>query len=64
MEKRAGNLIRYVGEELIPYDVKSLAKLTNTDQDTVAVSLKVFEEIGLIERTGAGEIYMKQINEK
>lgn len=61
--KDEGNLIRYVGEKLIPYDVKSLAKLTNTDQDTVAVSLRVFEEIGLIERTDAGEIYMKQIDE-
>lgn len=61
--KEEGSLIRYVGEKLIPYDVKSLAKLTNTDQDTVAVSLKVFEDIGLIERTDAGEIYMKQIDE-
>lgn len=61
--KDEGCLIRYVGETLIPYDVKALAKLTNTDQDTVAVSLRVFEEIGLIERRDSGEIYMKQINE-
>ena len=44
--KDNGRLIRYVGDKLIPYDVKALAKLTNTDQDTVAVALKVFEEIG------------------
>lgn len=61
--KEDGNLIRYVGETLIPYDIKALSKLTNTNQDTVAVSLKVFEEIGLIERKDTGEIYMKQINE-
>ena len=58
-----GYLIRYVGERLIPYDVKALAKLTGVDIDTVAVALKAFEEIGLIERTDTGEIFMKQINE-
>lgn len=61
--KDDGNLIRYVGEKLIPYDVKALAKLTNTDKDTVAVALKAFEEIGLIQTKSTGEIYMKQIDE-
>ena len=61
--KNDGNLIRYVGEKLIPYDVKALAKLTNTDKDTVAVALKAFEEIGLIQAKSTGEIYMKQIDE-
>ena len=61
--KNEGNLIRYVGDTLMPYDVKALAKLTNTDKDTVAVALKAFEEIGLIERKDTGEIYMKQIDE-
>ncbi len=61
--KEDGRLIRYVGEGLIPYDVKALAKLTNTPQDTVAVAMKVFLEIGLIERLDTGEIFMKQINE-
>ncbi len=61
--KDEGYLIRYVGEILIPYDVKALAKLTDTDQDTVAVALEVFEQIGLIEKRNTGEIYMKQIDE-
>ncbi len=61
--KEDGCLIRYVGETLIPYDVKALAKLTNTDQDTVAVALKTFTDIGLIELKDSGEIYMKQIDE-
>lgn len=58
-----GYLIRYVGEKLIPYDVKALAKLTNTSPDTVAVAMKLFIEIGLISRLDSGEIYLKQIDE-
>lgn len=58
-----GYLIRYVGEKLLPYDVKALAKLTDTHADTVAVAMKTFIEIGLIERLDSGEIYLKQIDE-
>ena len=58
-----GILIRYVGETLIPYDVKALAKLTNTPIDTVAIAIKIFVEIGLIARLDTGEIYLNQINE-
>ena len=58
-----GYLIRYVGEKLIPYDIKALAKLTNTSPDTVAVAMKIFIEIGLITRLDSGEIYLNQINE-
>lgn len=58
-----GKLIRYVGETLIPYDVKALAKLTNTPTDTVVVALELFSTIGLISRLDSGEIYMNQIDE-
>lgn len=58
-----GRLIRYVGQRLIPYDVKSLSRLTNTDTDTVRVALELFVKIGLIERLDTGEIYMSQIDE-
>lgn len=58
-----GKLIRYVGERLIPYEVKALSKLTGTSPDTVAVAMKTFLEIGLIEQLDTGEIYMKQIDE-
>lgn len=58
-----GYLARYVGERLIPYDVKALAKLTNTSADTVAVAMKLFIEIGLVSQLDSGEIYMNQINE-
>lgn len=58
-----GRLIRYVGQRLMPYDVKSLARLTNTDADTVRVALELFVNIGLVERLETGELYMNQINE-
>lgn len=61
--KDDGSLIRYVGERLIPYDVAALAKLTNTNEDTVAVAMKTFVDIGLVEQVETGEIYMTQINE-
>lgn len=58
-----GKLIRYVGNKLIPYDINSIAKLTNTDADTVAIALNLFLKIGLIEELDSGEIYMSQLNE-
>lgn len=58
-----GKLMRLVGTTLLPYDIKSLAKLTRTDVDTVAVAMQLFERIGLVERLETGEIYMSQINE-
>ena len=58
-----GKLIRYVGENLIPYDIKALSRLTSTPLDTVAVAMKTFLDIGLIERLDTGEIFMKQIDE-
>ena len=58
-----GKLIRYVGQRLMPYDVRSLARLTNTDTDTVRVALELFVKIGLVERLDSGELYMNQIDE-
>ena len=58
-----GKLIRYVGEGLIPYDTRALAKLTNTNIDTVNTAMEAFLGIGLVERLETGELYMKQINE-
>ncbi|AXY24925.1 DnaD domain protein [Suicoccus acidiformans] len=58
-----GKLIRYVGEKLMPYDVKALSKLTNTDSDTVKVAMNLFVEIGLVEILDTGELFMKQIEE-
>ena len=58
-----GYLIRYVGEKLIPYDVKALSKLTNTDYDTVKVAMNLFLEVGIISQLDSGERYLNQINE-
>ena len=61
--KDDGSLIRYVGQKLIPYDVKALSRLTSTPADTVAVAMKTFAEIGLVEVKSTGEIYLSQIDE-
>src|SRR5574344_134844 len=56
--KDDGSLIRYVGEKLIPYDVKALSKLTNTDYDTVKVAMNLFLGVGIISQLESGEIYI------
>ena len=58
-----GSLIRNVGERLIPYNVNALAKLTNTNADTVRIAMNLFKDIGLISIHGTGELYLNQINE-
>lgn len=58
-----GTIIRIVGEKLIPYDKKALARLTNTDIDTVTIAMNLFKEIGLVDIFNTGEIYMKQVKE-
>lgn len=59
--KTNGILVRNVGEILIPYDSKTLAKITNTDIDTVMVSMELFKKIGLIQVLDNGEIFLTQL---
>ena len=61
--KDDGKLIRFVGQTLMPYDIPALAKYTNTKIDTVAVAMKLFEKIGLVEHLDTGEIFLSQIGE-
>lgn len=61
--KTEGRLMRLIGSNLMPYDMKSLANLTGVDIDTVAVAMNLFEKIGLIEIMETGEIYLAQIEE-
>lgn len=61
--KSNGSLIRLIGDSYIPYDVKSLSRLTGVNQDTVRVALQLFEKIGLIKFLDSGELYLTQINE-
>ena len=59
--KTNGTLIRNVGTMLVPYDVKQLAKITNTDIDTVRIAMELFKNIGLVEILDNGEIYLRQL---
>lgn len=61
--KLDGYLKRVVGNTIIPYDIPTLAKLVNSNVDTIRVAMKIFEQIGLINILDGGEIYMNQIEE-
>lgn len=61
--RNEGKLIRLIGETFMPYDYKSLAKLTNTNIDTVRTAMEAFEAIGLIKKLDTGEFFLAQINE-
>lgn len=58
-----GVLIRNVGNMLVPYDIKKLAELTNTDFDTAVVAMELFKRIGLVDVLDNGEIFMTQLQE-
>ena len=58
-----GCLIRRVGDMLIPYEVRKLAEMTNTDFDTAVVALELLKKIGLVEVLESGEIYMTKLFE-
>lgn len=61
--KSEGKLIRLVGDTLIPYDAKSLSKLTGVPVDTVRVAMNLFEHIGLVKILDTGELYLTQMKE-
>lgn len=61
--KLDGYLKRVVGNTMIPYDIPTLAKMVNTNVDTIRVAMKLFETIGLVKTFESGEIYMSQIEE-
>lgn len=61
--KTEGILVRNVGNMMIPYDPESLAKLTNSNTDTVKVAMDLFNKIGLIKILDSGEIYLNQLSE-
>ncbi|MDU6113791.1 MAG: phage replisome organizer N-terminal domain-containing protein [Paeniclostridium sordellii] len=59
--KTNGLLIRNVGSMLVPYDVKTLARVTNTEPDTVRVAMELFKRIGLVQILENGEIYISEL---
>ena len=46
---------------LVPYDSKTLGKITNTDTDTVRVAMSILENIGLVKILEDGEIFLTQL---
>lgn len=59
--KTNGILIRKVGQMLLPYDAKTLSKLTNTEYDTVIVAMELYKKIGLVRILENGEIYLPEL---
>lgn len=59
--KTNGLLIRNVGSMLVPYDAKTLARVTNTELDTVKVAMDIFTKIGLVQILENGEIFISQL---
>lgn len=59
--KTNGLLIRNVGSMLVPYDIKTLARVTNTEPDTVRVAMELFKKIGLVQILENGEIYISEL---
>ncbi len=54
-------LIRQIGGVFYPYDAKRLAKMTNTDYQTVILAMSLFEKAGLIEYLENGAIYLTEL---
>ncbi len=48
---------------LMPYNEKMLATITGTNVDIVKSALKIFQEIGLMDKLDDGTLYMKHIEE-
>lgn len=58
-----GILIRCIGDNLFPYDVKALAKYTNTDPSVVQTAINLFQSLKLVKIQETGEIYMEHMDE-
>ena len=50
-------------KDIMPYNEKMLATITDTNIDIVRAALKIFEDIGLISRLDNGTIYMEHLQE-
>ena len=59
--KNEGVLTQCIGETSKPYDNIGLARITHTKIKIVESALKLFEEIGIIERLSTGEIFLTEI---
>jgi len=57
-----GVFVREVGDKKMPYDIKRLAQITNTDIDTAMVAMKIFLETGLIMESEDGSFEVSNIS--
>ena len=58
-----GEMASKIGEMLVPYDAKKIARNTKTDIDTVIVALKLFSQIGLIYKQENGIFRIPAVTE-
>lgn len=58
-----GEMAMQIGEMLVPYDAKKIARDTKTDIDTVIVALKLFSQIGLIYKQENGIFRIPAVTE-
>ena len=61
--RAGGSLFRIVGETFLPYDANALARLTNTDVDTVRCAVDLFCQFGIMTVLDTGEIFINQVAE-
>ena len=60
--KTGGHLIRTIGNMVIPYNIKKLAEITNTDFDTAVVAMELFKKSELAEVLEGGEFYLTKLD--
>lgn len=58
-----GELVRKVGDMIIPYDVKKIAEVTHFKFDTVVVAMELYKKIGLIVEREDGVFVVAGIGE-
>lgn len=61
--KTYGKLIRFIGDNYLPYDDESLSRLTGVDIDTVRCAMALLTKIGLIKILETGELYLDRVEE-
>lgn len=59
--KSNGLLMRQVGDILIPYDVKKIAEITNTETEIAQAALNLLKQIGYIQLLDSGGLFLTQI---
>lgn len=56
-----GELTQKIGEMIIPYDAKKIAKITQFDFDTVVVALELYRRLGLVYEQENGVLHLDGI---